>query len=205
MKATALTIVCVLFLGTISGCGGPAFQYLEDPASRSGSHPPQQTSTQTTEVQYITMPSSLDGFRGIKWWTKIETLTDMVSVYDSGEDKAFRRKGDKPTIGEATLTDIRYLFWRGQFYGVIIEAKGYVNWRNLLAATKAKYRLQQPNEYIEEYSMSAADEIAAETIVDIKYNEISEETSLLIASLILFNSKAYNNKQKAEKAAESDF
>jgi len=37
MKATALTVICVLFLGAISGCGGPEFRYLEDPAPRRGS------------------------------------------------------------------------------------------------------------------------------------------------------------------------
>jgi len=203
MKATVITVICFAFLVAIYGCGSPASQYIEASTLRNETPSPQQTFTKPTEVQESTKPSSpdtLDGFRGIKWFTKIETLTDMVSVYDKGEEKAFRKKGDKLTIGEAILTDIRYLFWDGQFNCVIIEAKGYVNWINLLAATKAKYRLQQYNEYIEDYSM-----LAAETFVNIKYNEFSEETSLIIASVILQNHIKYINEQKAKKAAESDF
>ena len=37
LKPTALIVLFFVFLGAISGCGGPAFRYLEDPAPRSGS------------------------------------------------------------------------------------------------------------------------------------------------------------------------
>jgi len=64
-------------------------------------------------------------FRGVKWGTHIEKLSDMVLALDGGDFKAYTRKGDKMVIGDATLNSLHYIFYKDEFYCVRIEFAGF--------------------------------------------------------------------------------
>lgn len=63
-------------------------------------------------------------FRGIKWDTHIEKLSDMEIVLDGGDLKAYTKKGEKMKMGEAKLSALHYIFYKDHFYCVYIEFKG---------------------------------------------------------------------------------
>jgi hypothetical protein len=65
-----------------------------------------------------------DDFRGVKWDTHIEKLSDMEIVLDGGDLKAYTKKGDKMKLEEAQLSALHYIFYKDHFYCVHIEFKG---------------------------------------------------------------------------------
>jgi hypothetical protein len=66
-----------------------------------------------------------DDFRGIKWDTHIEKLSDdMEIVLDGGDLKAYTRKGDNLKLEEAQLSALHYIFYKDHFYCVHVEFKG---------------------------------------------------------------------------------
>jgi len=79
--------------------------------------------------------SEPDGFRGIKWGTKISTLKDMEKVKEDKSSDSdlvwYTRKGDTLAIGEAKLETIFYSFWMGEFYSVWIDSEGNENFETL--------------------------------------------------------------------------
>ena len=79
--------------------------------------------------------SDPDGFRGIKWGTEISTLKDMEKIEQDKSSNPdliwYTKKGDTLAIGEATLENIFYLFWMGNFASVSIDFKGDENFETL--------------------------------------------------------------------------
>ena len=65
-----------------------------------------------------------DDFRGIKWNTHIEKLSDMEVVLDGGDLKAYTKKGEKMQLEEAKLSALHYIFYKDHFYCVHVEFKG---------------------------------------------------------------------------------
>lgn len=65
-----------------------------------------------------------DDFRGIKWDTHIEKLSDMEIVLDGGDLKAYTKKGEKMMLEGARLSALHYIFYKDHFYCVHIEFKG---------------------------------------------------------------------------------
>ncbi|MBW1860194.1 MAG: hypothetical protein JRI70_09020 [Deltaproteobacteria bacterium] len=63
-------------------------------------------------------------FRGMKWDTHIEKLSDMEIVLDGGDLKAYTKKGEKMKLEEAKLSALHYIFYKDHFYCVHIEFKG---------------------------------------------------------------------------------
>jgi len=76
-----------------------------------------------------------DGFRNIQWGTEISTLKDMDKVEQdksSNQDLVwYTRKGDPLTLGQATLENIFYSFWMGNFESVWIGFRGDENFETL--------------------------------------------------------------------------
>lgn len=66
-------------------------------------------------------------FRGITWGDPVMELSDMVLVLDGGALKAYVRKGDELTFGEAGLDRLHYIFYKERFYCVHMEFSGLSN------------------------------------------------------------------------------
>jgi hypothetical protein len=98
-----------------------------------------------------------DGFRGVKCGTEINKLKDMQYVgvdqdYQSNEVLIYYRKGDILKINGATLSTIKYRFWRGLFFNVEIITKGYNNFMYLLRDIQKTFgKGLQPNKHVDEY------------------------------------------------------
>ena len=85
----------------------------------------------TTAEAYQNEPKH---FRGIKWGDPVMGLSDMVLVLDGGALKAYVRKGEDMSMGEAKLDRLHYIFYKGQFYCVYIEFSGSDNFNRLREA-----------------------------------------------------------------------
>ena len=73
-------------------------------------------------------------FRGITWGTPVMELSDMVLVLDGGALKAYVRKGDEMSFGEADLDRIHYIFYKERFYCVHMEFSGASNYDRMKRA-----------------------------------------------------------------------
>jgi hypothetical protein len=79
----------------------------------------------------IAFPNEPDGFRGIKWGTKIARLSGMELVRNGGAEKYYIRPEDKLKVGEAVVERITYGFCRDEFFKVTIHFKGLMNYLDL--------------------------------------------------------------------------
>jgi hypothetical protein len=55
----------------------------------------------------------------------------MVMILDGGDLKAYTRKGDSMSLGDAELKGINYIFYKGRFYCVYIDFEGLSNFRKI--------------------------------------------------------------------------
>jgi len=78
-----------------------------------------------------TLLNEPDGFRGIKWGTKIARLPEMELVRSEGAEKYYVRPEDKLKVGKATIERITYGFYRDEFFKVTINVKGLMNYLDL--------------------------------------------------------------------------
>ena len=146
-----------------------------------------------------------DGFRGIKWGTDISTTLPGMEYYGTapsyGGIKVYIRKNEDLHLGEAKLKRIEYNFWRGKFCAIWVLTKGSTNWRGLRNATFEKFEKgYQDNDFIEKYVW-----FGKITGMILKYNEVSEEGTLLMYSKKINKQQKAYSKQKAKEGAETGF
>ena len=79
----------------------------------------------------IAFPNEPDGFRGIKWGTKITHLSGMALVRNEGMEKYYIKPDEKLKVGEAVVERITYGFYRDEFFRVTIHFKGLMNYLDL--------------------------------------------------------------------------
>jgi hypothetical protein len=138
-----------------------------------------------------------DGFRGIKWGTKIETLKDMRKLYTKGNTTVYMRKNDKLQIGDAELQNISYMFWQDKFYSVYIQTKGYLNWAALKKVLFLKFgKGNQDNKYTEYYRWGL---FSGKVVIYFKYNQISEQGTLMIRGNKIVNEMRQSKRQKGKE------
>ena len=71
-----------------------------------------------------TGPRNVDGFRGIKWGTNINSLEGMKEWGPVEDFIYFTKSNDKLRIGGARLNKILYMFWNNLLAGVVIGTTG---------------------------------------------------------------------------------
>ncbi len=141
-----------------------------------------------------------DGFRGIKWGVRIETLKDMTKLYTKGDTTIYMRKNDKLQMGDTELQDISYMFWQDKFYSVYIQTKGYLDWSALKKVLFLKFgKGSQDNKYIEYYRWGL---FSGKAAIDIKYNHISKQGTLMMRGNKIMNEMRQSKKQKAREEAK---
>lgn len=145
-----------------------------------------------------------DGFRGIKWGTDINTLSNMTVVNSDGDTHTYERTGDEMKIGNAELAVLTYFFWKGKLCGIAIKTKGYTNWSALRNAVFAKFgKGYQRNRYIEDYLWGSPSK--GKTLISLEYNEFSKVGTLFMYSIEVEKQKAEYEKQQAKEGAASGF
>ena len=95
----------------------------------------------------------LQGFRDVTFGAA--PSPDLVLAETDGSLKFFHRPDDNLKIGKATLTEIIYGFYKGQFFIAILKTKGKKNGRALLDVFDDEYGTpSQPNASLQRYSWS---------------------------------------------------
>ncbi|EFL50371.1 conserved hypothetical protein [Solidesulfovibrio fructosivorans JJ]] len=78
-------------------------------------------------------------FRGLAFGAPLADMPDMELVARFGDTAFYRRPNEKPLLGEACSTDIRYGFSRGALFFVRMTLAGCEGLGDLVAAYDAKY------------------------------------------------------------------
>jgi len=125
-----------------------------------------------------------DGFAGIKWGTEFsEVKSDMVelrSTSDPAEPNVkikiyYTGRADNLKMGEAQLDHIEYVFWRGKFGEVRINATKPGNFDRLKKFLFEKYGTA--NKFQGAYSWDGS-----VTQIALRYDEPTKTSLLIIAS-----------------------
>ena len=98
-----------------------------------------------TAILLICLPTRLfafqnepDGFRGVKWGSDVSSLRMMQFIRDVTTDfggiSIYRNIDDEMKIGEATVQEIKYYFWRNKFFKITTSANDQMNALNLYRA-----------------------------------------------------------------------
>jgi len=87
-----------------------------------------------------------DNFRGIKWGTNINELSDMYFVESQDKFKIYKRKNDKMKIASAEIDNISYFFYKKRFFTIFIQFKGLSNFQHLKSTL---FQLYGPPNYVD--------------------------------------------------------
>lgn len=89
----------------------------------------------TCTVSCVSMGAMMkpeQGFRGIPWETRLETLDGMKTLYNRGPRLTYAvREDEELGFGDARLDTVEYEFEEGRFAGAILEYTGYNNSKEL--------------------------------------------------------------------------
>jgi hypothetical protein len=142
-----------------------------------------------------------DGFRGIKWGSDFSQHKNEMTLIESGKETNFyMRKGDKMSIGGASLSKIVYAYQLERLHSVMIETEGVENKSALIAAFKSQFGTgEKPNRFIDEYRWAGP--IA---FVHIKCNSIRNSCRASLSSVEMLRADRERSKKQAE-GAKKDF
>lgn len=147
-----------------------------------------------------TDPNRWDGFRGLKWATNIKDLNDpnMILMESRNEVRIYMRSNEKLSIGDAQLVGIGYMFYKDRFFTLAIKAKGDTNFTALKDAVFAYYgQGKQLDEFHKEWTwLPALGNSDKDVRMDLRYNESSEETALVMIYLPIQQEKDTDDAKK---------
>jgi hypothetical protein len=86
----------------------------------------------------IAVVQSAETFRGIPWGTDKKEVADLVEGPKKGEGEAFTRD-EQRKVGDITVENIYYLFYKGKFGAAMIFFQGASNFSGLRDALSQKY------------------------------------------------------------------
>jgi hypothetical protein len=136
-----------------------------------------------------------DGFRGIKWGSPHTSLgpAKLAESDGKGSDYYVRDKEDL-TIGDATVKQIAYGFYKDQLNFVLVQFTGSTNEDFLKRALTAKYGApQRPNEFAEQYQWGVMSTVA----IVLNYSKVTDKGS------ISYVERAITQQQQADKNARA--
>lgn len=150
-------------------------------------------------VVVVAFENEPDGFRNIKWGTHISANSSEMTVLERSKNDAYcYRKGDKLTIGGATLKRITYNYWKSQFMSVLIDSVGIENKSALIAAFQAQFgKPERPNQFLDDYWWNGA-----VTSIRIKCEPIGTKCSAFIYSTELLGLQREEDKKTAAGAGK---
>lgn len=160
------------------------------------------------EARKKTTLGKWEGFRGLKWGTDIKDAGNMKLVEDGGDIKLYERINEKMAIGQAKLSQLSYIFYKGRFGHVTIETQGWSNWNNLQRNVFARYGIgKRVNESIDRWIWDNALDHTTDKNVSLllRYNSISEKAQMLIIYKPIREQETNDKEREAKAAAETDF
>jgi hypothetical protein len=126
---------------------------------------------------------AVDGFRGVRCgdsfdnWKK-EMIPDSQAG-DTASRKLYRKKEDPLRIGNATLSNIVYIFAEGKFEAAYIDAEGYLSCTSLKEESFAKFG-NNP-EKLDRYPAERYTWNFGSATVSFHYKAMSEQCNLSIS------------------------
>jgi len=158
-----------------------------------------------------------EGFRGIRWGTKIDMISDLAEeprislgeIAPPGVDmRTYRRTTDRLRIGISDLAGIFYLFCDGALRAVMIATENKANFDGLKAALIERYgKPEQENPFIEAYQWEYVPlgDIDSAVVIRLTYNEIDSRGFCNMFSGAMILDVLTAQQKAAKKAAEEDF
>ena len=121
-----------------------------------------------------------EGFRGIKWGTHIEKTKDLYFAGPSQTWNVYRRNNENLKMGEATVREIEYYFYKQRFYSVRVRFFGEQNLLNVRKMLSDAYGrgIQHPKAYSVEYQWRGS-----KVDIHIEYDNISKQGALVYTYL----------------------
>lgn len=134
-----------------------------------------------------------DGFRGIPWGTPIENhMAEMQRIDAKDHLILYERNNDQMTIGGAELEKLRYIFYKGVFYSVMIDASGISNRIKLTDAFQSQFGAGvKPNRYLNQFHW-----IGSKARISLNCTMAEKCTGLIV-------SREISDRQRAEEKAET--
>ena len=126
------------------------------------------------------------GFREAKFEMSIDSIKNLAPTKESN---CYKSTTENLKLGDYDLTEIVYIFYKGQLSSIMIKTNGYINSRGVLNVLQSAYgKGYKSNEYIEEYYWSGK-----KTIMVYDENSINHNATILLWS------KSMNQIEKADK------
>lgn len=149
----------------------------------------------------------VDGFRGVTCGDSFDNWKkEMIPDSQKGDEdnrKSYRRKDDPLKIGNATLSNIFYIFSEGKFEAAYIAAEGYLSCASLKEESFAKFgkNPDKPNRFpVERYIWNCGS-----VKVRFNYKEMSEECNLSVFCWDIVKEQEAKKKEKTKEGAKIGF
>lgn len=136
-----------------------------------------------------------NGFRDLKFGSPVGQLQGAVLVKEQGQIAAYSRPSDALKIGEATISAIYYVYYKGRLMSVRLFCTDANNGRTMMDGFVMQYGPgYQRNKYIESYSWSGE-------LVSMTYEQDASGKSLLeMESKPIADERLADHFKDAEKA-----
>ena len=141
-----------------------------------------------------------DNFRGIKWGTNIHSLSEMKFVSEPQEGvKFYKRENDKLMVGDASLSNLWYVFYKDRFCSSSIDFQGWGNFDKIRQTAFSTYgEGEKLNESLEEFRW-----VGPNVLVQLKYSEKTEEGIMAWSYLPIMKKLIATDSDEKEKTKES--
>lgn len=80
-----------------------------------------------------------NGFRGVTFGTHVKYFKNVVMEWKEGDDRNYRRRGDKLSINGMPLTEIVYGFHKNKLHHIYLTSPGVENSRKMLQFFQSIY------------------------------------------------------------------
>ena len=154
--------------------------------------------TSAFALYYDNEPTS---FRGIRFGTHISSCRDMIHYDGDANVIMYSRKGEKMSVGAAKLSEIHYVFYKGDFYSAQISFSGLGNAQKLTTILKEKYG--EPNDS-NKFSKDCT-WFGDTTTIKFTYNRFSEKGTILYVYMSILRTQLEDEKQDARDTDYSSF
>jgi len=140
-----------------------------------------------------------DNFRGIKWGTNIHSLPEMKFLVETEEGvKFYERENDKLMVGDASLSYLRYVFYKDRFCGTNIEFQGWSNFDKIKQIAFSTYgEGEKLNESIEAFRW-----LGTNVLVNLEYSETTEEGKMYWIYIPIDMEMTVTDREEKEKTKE---
>jgi len=137
------------------------------------------------------------GFRDAHFEADTTDFKDLVLLGHDKNSSDYTRTGDSKTIGDATLKDIHYSFYKGKLESIILKTEGYNNSQALLAALQAQYGPGDKTNPYRKYYLWGSKRV----LMSFTQNSVNDDGSVLITSRVVYAKQKTDDAAAAKKAA----